>query len=258
MRTFSPGKALTCAVSAALAIILSACVDNSDNPPVAAVAEPVNVSCPALDKLSTYRYVVSVDINNPTPVPPTPQAQPGSPTSSPDPLTGAANTIAQLLSNFNLTGAYVAPDRTQAILKLDTDELEVRSIGGRSWVRVGETWQDQSIDKNPLLTPRTICDQVITAIAPSLRDPDPQRESLAGIVVTHHRAAQPIVAHLSPLIGTVAGEYTADLWIAEGGLWPAKLAIESTKTGNADPTFRMSMEVTDVEDPGITIEEPVR
>jgi hypothetical protein len=258
LRTFSPGKALTYAVPAVLAVILGACVDNSDNPPSAAVAEPVSVSCPALDKLSTYRFTVSVDIHNPTPVPTTPPAQPASPTSSADPLAGAGNAIAQLLSDFTLTGAYVAPDRTQALLKLETDELEVRSIGDRSWVRVDDTWQDQSIDENPLLTPRTICDQVITAIAPSLRDPDPQSESLAGIAVTHYLAAQPIVAHLSPLIGTVAGEYTADIWIAEGGLWPAKLAIESTKTGSADPTFRMSMEVTDVEDPGITIEEPVR
>ncbi len=167
-----------------------------------------------------------------------------------------AEAVAVALTDFTLSGAYVAPDRTQAVMQTGGDELEVRTIGNLSWTRVGDQWRDQVPGESPLLTPRIICDELIVTIAPSISDAQPARESLDGIAVTHYKTARASITHVSPLIGTVEGEYTVDLWIAEGGAWPAKLVIQSSSSGDTGASFQMTMELADVEDPGITVEEP--
>jgi len=186
----------------------------------------VPVSCKALGDLESYRYTVSVETHPAAKLNPTTEGSldPSSSTAAPpDELSEA---LSRLLSDFSIRGAHVSPDRFQAILELQDQELELRTIGGQSWLRVGETWQEEDAPERHLLTPLVVCEEIAKAIPASLLEGEPEKSALGSIPATRYHLAQSGAESLAPLLGVVDGLYAIDLWLADDGNWPAQLLIQ--------------------------------
>jgi hypothetical protein len=186
---------------------------------------------------------------------PTPAADTSAPAGTPAPLAAFAEALAQLFSDFSLEGAYVAPDRTQAVLNFQDDELELRIIGDEAWVRTGDTWQPDETSAEDVLTPLVLCNEVISEIRASLRPVESDAVDVNGLQAHHYELDPEATQDLPSLLGQdISGGYTVELWLAEEGGWPAQFIVESSNGGA--PAFRLVMSVYDVGDEEIEIVEP--
>ena len=159
------------------------------------------------------------------------------------------------------------PDRSQAILRFQEEELELRAIGDRSWVRVGTTWQAEQADtaglpagQAGLLTPEIICRDIVLEIAPSLGEAESRQETVNGIQTDHYSLDERTLSELPEALGEqLPDSYAVDLWLAQPAHWPAQLRIESSDVNEkGEPLgFSLSMDIRDVNDQGIRIEPPV-
>jgi hypothetical protein len=218
----------------------------------------VAVSCDAMDDLDSFRYGISVKMQLPGL-----QSASGA---TPAPAFGAfATTLAALLSDFQIEGAYVAPDRRQAILEFQGDEVELRQIGDQSWERLGDAWGELEPGSGEIqdLTPRIVCEELVRNLAPSLDESSAQPDSVNGVSASRYALTRADLTELGNLLGLAAGadlpdEFQVDIWFAEDGKWPVKLDVRSQTT---DPqgqlgSVELSMELRDVNDGGISIEPP--
>jgi hypothetical protein len=247
--------ALAAFVGLAVALVAIASSGSSDE--VSATPQDAvdtsQLSCAGLQELESYRYTVAVQMDLPTP---TPEPETTAPAGTPAPLTAFAEALAQLFSDFSLEGAHVAPDRTQAVLSFQDDELELRIIGDEAWVRTGDTWQPDETSAEDVITPLVLCNEVIAEIRASLRPVRSEVVEVNGIQARHYDLDPETTQDLPSLLGQdISGGYAINLWLAEGGGWPAQFIVESSNT-DAGTQFRMVMSVFDVGNPDIVIEAP--
>ena len=216
-----------------------------------------SASCDSIRKIDSYRYSVSLKLDAPS-SPPSPDAGATSPAAAP--LSDLADALTALFSDFTLEGAYVAPDRSQAILHFQDEELEVRSIGGQSWLRIGNTWQEEEPMDGKLLTPEVICEDIVAEVIGSLGRADSEGETVNGTLADHYHLDEAQLRQLPDLLGTDLPErYALDLWLAKQGTWPVRLRIESSDVNEMGQPlgFALTMDVRDVGDRGISVEPPV-
>lgn len=214
----------------------------------------VAVSCDAIGKLESYRYTVKLSLERPEAT-----AQGGGETPSPAPLTALADALQNLFSDFTLDGAFIAPDRSQAILRFEREELELRLIDKNSWLRVGATWQQEESGDIGLMTPVAVCRDVVTEIAPSLGSVDPTEEVVNGVLSSHYRLDETQLQRLPEVLGESLPEhYVVNVWLAQKGRWPVSLDIESADVNEMGQPlgFSFAMSIRDVGDRGISIEPP--
>ena len=209
--------------------------------------------------MSSYRYSVKVKLQASAPT--QAAASPLSIPATPAPLSALTRALTALFSDFTLEGAYVSPDRSQAILRFQGEELEFRTIGDKSWVRMGGAWQDGKSSDTGLLTPMVICQQVVSEIAPSLPSAGgSDRQTTNGVETDHYHLDQTGLQQLPPVLGARLPEkYAFDLWLARDGCWPVQLQIDSADVNErGEPVgFQLSMGVRDIGDQGISVERPV-
>ena len=210
----------------------------------------VVVSCDGIDDLGSYRYRISVKLALPA------TGEPG--------LGEFAGTLAALLSDFSIEGAYVAPDRRQATLAFQGDEVELRQIGDEKWERLGDAWGSLAEEAPEIeeLTPGVVCEELVTALAPSLDPLGPVEETVNGLAARRY-TGEADLARLGELLGVSAGtalpdEFAVSVWLAEGD-WPLKLEVRSRATdaqGQAG-SVELTMELRDINDGGVAIEPPL-
>jgi hypothetical protein len=208
-------------------------------------------SCAALDELESYRYTVTVHIENGS-----------TPTNAPEdeetsaPLDALGEALAQLLSDFSLNGSYVKPDRSQGVLTFGEDEIELRRVGDESWVRVGGEWSVEEASADDLLTPMLVCNEVIQAVSPSLTTDEPPPDG--NIEDTDYYRLDPERSQNLPAVlgQELEGAFSIGLWIDQGERYPAKLRIESRDPDSDEPAFLLSMDVFDVGDDEIGVQAP--
>ncbi len=215
--------------------------------------------CRGYDGLDSYRYSIAVKIDIPSLVP-SPQPSPS------EPLDGLSETLNALLSNFQIEGAHVAPDRTQVILRFQENEVELRAIGGQSWERLGDSWseQERSAPEVTVLTPQIMCDEIVARLSSALEDAESTGETVNGIESDHYSLSEADVSgSLGDLLGTgedarLPERFQVDIWLAADGGWPSSLKIEGEETDEQGNQSRitLSMEMRDVNDAGITVEAP--
>ncbi len=230
------------------------CGGGDDGPAADRAGTSPSVSCDPFLEMSSYRYSVKVKLQESAP------STAASSQATPAPLSALTQALGALFSDFTLDGAYVAPDRSQAILRFQAEELEFRTIGDKSWVRMGAAWQDEKPSDTGLLTPTVICQQVVSEIAPSLNAGASDRQTANGIDTDHYRLDQTGLQRLPPVLGArLPQQYALDLWLARDGNWPVQLQIDSSDVDErGQPVgFRLSMSVRDIADKGISIEPPV-
>ncbi len=238
--------------------ILAACAGGggrgSPNQPSAATG--VTASCQPIGEIQSYRYTISLQLESPA-------FQTSNGDSSDEPLSAFADALTALFGDMQLEGAYVAPDRSQTILRFQNEEVELRVIGGQSWIRVGATWQvqDASSEDNTLLTPQSVCEEIVEELFPSLPEVDSQPESVNGVETDYYRLDEAELETLPELVGATSAlpeNFVADLWLTREGGWPMRLRITASDTNEAGQPFGLElfMEFRDINDPNIEIEPP--
>ncbi len=239
------------------AFLLAACGGGDERSNGAANGGGVAASCGAIADIQSYRYTVTLKLQSPAPVTTAPAAGSATPGA---PLSAFADALTKLFSDFTLEGAYIAPDRTQAILRFQDEDLELRAVGDKSWLRVGATWQEEKQTEEGVLTPALVCNDIVTEIASSLNSSQAKPETVNGIQTEHYRLDQTTLKQLPQALGAqLPDKYAVDLWLARDGRWPAQVHIESSDVNEKGQPigFLLDMNIRDVNDQGIRIEPPV-
>ena len=232
---------------------------SGDNGRASEASTKVAVSCDAIADIRSYRYNISVKLQSPD----LDEGDQGTPA---DAFSAFAQALTSLFADMQMEGAYVAPDRSQAVLRFQDEEVELRAIGDKSWLRVGNNWQEQESTAEPgtLLTPQVICDDIIKGLAQSLGAVEAERETINGVETDRYRLDQADLEKLGDLLGGGAGSdlpqhFTVDVWLARDGRWPVRLNIGASDTDEQGQPIglQLSMEFSHVNDPSIEIEPPV-
>ena len=220
----------------------------------------VEASCDAIKEIQSYRYAISLKLQSPTLEQKTETA-----TATPDPLSEFTQALTDLFSDMQLDGAFVAPDRSQAVLRFPGQELELRTIGDKSWVRFGATWQDQQSPpgEDAILTPAAVCADLVKDLAPSLAAGSGEEEVVAGLQTLHYRLDKADLKGLPTLLGRsgeegLPGEFGVDVWLERTEGWPVRLQVAAADTdaGGEATTLQLSMEFSAINDPAIKIDPP--
>jgi len=218
----------------------------------------VSPSCDAFDGFDSYRYSISVKMQLPS--------LQTSADATPGPALGAfADSLAALLSDFKIDGAYVAPDRRQAVLDFQGDQVELREVGEQRWERFGETWEPLAADSPDIddLSPELVCTDLVEAVAPSLAPAGAEAEDVNGVSAQRYSIDRTNVDRIGDILGVGDGtelpeQFAVDVWFASDGDWPVRLEVRSQ---TADPAGAVGavefvMELRDVNDSAITIDDP--
>lgn len=217
----------------------------------------VAVYCGAIQDITSYRYVLRLNLNLPE-LPPA-QASPQ------DDVFGAFGAMLfGLLSDIQIEGAYVAPDRSQAILRLQDQEVEVRTIGGQSWVRLGDVWQEETTPAGEvLLSPQTVCDEIVPDLGKALQPLPWTAATLNGVATRQYHLEETDLPRLAGVLGaeeedTLPEQFVVDIWLAEEGQWPVKLhLLASGSEGEGQmASLELFLEFRDINSPDIEIEPP--
>lgn len=240
-----------CAVLAILGgLLLAACGGSGES--------AVKASCDAIEGIKSYRYSIALKLQSPA-FQQSPGADPA------DPLSGFAEALTQLFSDIQLEGEFVAPDRSKTIMRFQDEELELRAIGDKSWVRIGDTWQEQAEapQEGTILTPETVCRDLVENLVPSLQVAEAIKATVNGIETKRYHLDEADLEGLPELLGTEAetelpSDFAVDVWLAEEGDWPVKLQVKAADDeGGGQPlSLELSMEFKDINDRDIEIEPP--
>jgi hypothetical protein len=170
---------------------------------------------------------------------------------------------------LDLEGAFVAPDRTQTHVSASLGELELEeesiTVGGQTWVKTGDNWvegepQFQLSDLSPA--------SLLEGLGPDqLRFLKPSKETVNGVDSLRYsidRADVETLRTLGALLGqdgdleNLPEEFKVGLWLAEDGGWPVRVTMTArgTMDGSDEMSLDFSMDITDVNDPDISIEPP--
>jgi hypothetical protein len=243
-----PIRALLLGGLAALAAAAIACGDSNDDAGVSA-------QCEAFDGFASYRYSISVKMQ-------LPPLQPG----APEPALGTyADSLAALLSDFQIEGAYVAPDRRQALLDFQGAQVELREVAGQRWERLGAEWAPLAEGAPTVddLSPKVVCTDLVQALAPSMGRASADAVDINGVPTDHYSSEQADAANLAELLGVadesgLPEEFVAEAWFANDGSWPVRLVMKSQTTdpSGASAAVEFVMELRDVNDASIKIESP--
>ena len=217
----------------------------------------VQASCDAIKEIQSYRYTISLKLESP--------ALEQKSTATPDPLGQFTQALTDLFSDMELDGAHVAPDRSQAVLRFPGQELELRTVGDKSWVRFGATWQDQESPpgEDAILTPAAVCADLVKDLAPSLAAGSGEEEAVNGLQTVHYRLDKADLKGLPALLGRsgeegLPSEFGVDVWLERDQGWPVRLEIAAADTdASGGPTsLELSMQFSAINDPTIKIDPP--
>ena len=217
----------------------------------------LQASCAAIQDIDSYRYSISLSLQSAA------FQQPDEAT--PSPLGEFAEALTGLLSDMQLEGSFVAPDSSQALLRFQDEELELRTIGDQSWIRIGDLWQEQTPapDEDVLLTPASVCMDLVKDLAPSLAAVSGEEDVVNGIETIHYRLDKADLKGFPVLLGRsgeegLPREFGVDVWLERNDGWPVRLEIVASDTDEEGQpiSLELFMEFSDIDDPTIEIEPP--
>jgi len=218
----------------------------------------VDASCSAIEDIESYRYFISLQFDVPEVEPPDAEA-------TPDPLSTFATALTDLLRDMQLEGAFAAPDRSEILIRSGGEEVQVRTIGDKSWIKPpNSTWQEQEApEDDSLFTPGEVCADLVADLAPSLADGAGEEELVNGVETVHYRLDEADLEGLPRLLGRSAeeglpSEFGVDVWLEREQGWPVRLEVVAADTdAQGDPISQeLFMEFSDINDPTIEIEPP--
>ena len=216
----------------------------------------LQASCDAIQNIDSYRYSISLRLEA--------EAFQQPDDAAPNPLSEFAEALTGLFSDMQLEGSFVAPDRSQALLRFQDEELELRAIGDQSWIRIGTLWQEQApSDEDVLLTPASVCMELVEDLAPSLAAESGEEDVVNGIETIHYRLDRADLKGLPVLLGRsgeegLPREFGVDVWLERNDGWPVRLEIVASDIDEEGQpiSLELFMEFSDIDDPTIEIEPP--
>lgn len=246
-------------IVAPAALVLWGCFGGSNSSDSSDSGEQARVeaSCDAIEDIESYRYAIALKLESPA-VEQEAQA-------TPSPLSEFTEALTNLFRDMQLEGAFVAPNRSQTLLRFPGQELELRTIGGKSWIRFGATWQEQESPpgEGGVLTPAAVCSDLVKDLAPSLSAASGLVEEVNGIETVHYRLDKTDLQGLPSLLGSsgeegLPNEFNVDVWLERGDGWPVRLEVATEDTGEAGRPLglQFSMEFSEINDPNIEINPP--
>lgn len=221
----------------------------------------VETSCDAIQHIDSYRYFISLKLEAPLGEEPVANG-------TANPLFDIADALKDFFSDMQLDGAYVAPDRSQALVRSGGgEELEVRTIGDQSWIRVGAIWQEQPAPpgEDVLLTPASVCRDIAAKLAPSLSSSSGSGEEIVieGIETVHYRLNRADLIGLPHLLGRsgqegLPTEYAVDVWLEKEEGWPVRLEVAAANSDEEGQpvSLELFMTFSDIDSDEIEIEPP--
>jgi hypothetical protein len=170
-----------------------------------------------------------------------------------------------LLSDIEVSGAFVAPDRHQSVFKVGGSEfIETRTIGDKSWTRLGFVWEEaDSATDIDSLSPLDMCEGMPAELGALLNSATFSRETIQGINTRHYKFDKNDVQHLSEFVDETGDlesvdEFLMEMWLAEDNAWLIQLRMMASGR-DAEGTqmkFDVSYETRDINSPDIQIEPP--
>ena len=164
-------------------------------------------------------------------------------------------------------GAFVAPDRAEVRWWPQTEGTGSQQpvatvlVGNRRWVDYGGGWQQGWADREAAefgpadhLWDFEVDLQGLQPVGETVNGVASLRYDLAGINVKQLGT----ISLLTGLIDRMDFRFEAQLWLAEDGGWPVRLVLSVPADDDGrDIRFEYSMDITNVNDPTVTIEPPV-
>ncbi|MFQ6019201.1 MAG: hypothetical protein ACE5KW_00415 [Dehalococcoidia bacterium] len=253
-------SATAIAATAALALLalLAGCSGGGRAAESTPTPEPELVaSCDAIEDIHSFRYSLRFQLDGPGLSLDGDAGQGAS-------LSQFAESLIGLLSDMQIEGAFVAPDRSQTVLRFQGEKLEVRTIGDKRWVRLDNVWQKQTAPSDDtMLSPQTVCSEILPGLTQHLARASATPETLNGVATCHYSIDGADLVYIERLFGEGADSelpehFSGDVWLAEQGGWPVKLQVIAR--GNADngkPVgLKLSMEFRSINSPDIEITPP--
>lgn len=171
------------------------------------------------------------------------------------------------LTDISVEGAFVAPDRIEARMKLGDLELTSITIGDREWTRLGDMdWEESTAEEGGMTFTNDLCEGFnypeVTAL-------DAREETKNGVDTLHYHLDESDITRLDDYFGGDLGdmwefedapeEVSLDVWLAKDGNWPVRMEVEASgedEEGN-EVSLSIFMEVKDLNDSDIKIEPPI-
>lgn len=222
------------------------------------------LSCDAVQNIASFRYTIRLKLEIPgLPAPPG-AADQGLLGPTEEPLGALASIVLGLFRDLKVEGAFVAPDRSRAILEVGGEEVEVRTIGDRSWVRFGDVWQEETAPTEVVfLSPQTMCEEMVPELRALLANAPWSPQTINGVPARHYHLDEADVPGLAGLLGAAEDaelpeEFRVDFWLAERGGWPVRLQMEASGRDEQGPPVNLELflELRDLNSPDIEIEPP--
>jgi hypothetical protein len=216
----------------------------------------VQASCDAVQDIESYRYVFVIKRDVPETEPPD--------DATPNPLSSITEGIRDLFRDSQWEGAFVAPDRSETLVRSAGEELELRTIGDKSWIRVGATWQEQeSPDNNVLPALASLCADMVEELAPSLAAATGEEDAVNDIETIHYHLDEAGLKGLPELLGRsgeegLPSEFSVDVWLEREDGWPVRLQIAASDMDEQGRPISEEwfIEFSNIDDPTIEIEPP--
>ena len=216
----------------------------------------VQASCDAIQDIQSYRYVFEIKRDLPDTEPPD--------DATPNPLSSITEGIRELFRDSQWEGAFVAPDRSETLVRSGGEELELRTIGDKSWIRVGATWQEQEPPSNNVLPAlASLCADMVEELASSLAAATGEEDVVNGIETVHYRLSEADLKELPELMGrsgeeALPSKFVMDVWLERNDGWPVRLEVAASDVDKEGRPISEEwfIEFSDIDDPTIEIEPP--
>jgi len=214
--------------------------------------------CGALQALKSYRYSLNLTLESTEP-PETPAEPRPTPTS-----TVTLESRAPRLFDYAIDAAFVAPDRTEAVITADSDKpFTMIAIGEQVWVQLAGRWRPAAEQSEIPYKPPDICEAIMLDL--DLSQMEPQEEKVNDVKSLHYSfpqasAPQAMAKIFGPgsdmaiLIKTL----DVELWLAEKDEYPVHLDIDGSGfyADEGELRVHVSIDVRDANSGDIRVEPP--
>lgn len=180
-------------------------------------------------------------------------------------MTLAGGAVSDTLSNlpgpgnggngpFELSGTFILkPDKAADVTVAGA--LHIVSVGGSDYQDPGITGSFTKTDTTGIVD--SLSPAAAYAMLPSLTGGFDVvgTETKNGIDTTHYRAGASALAELASVAGVQGATWTADIWVASDGGYPASVAIVATASDNSI-AYEIKFDLTNVNDSSNTVTAP--
>jgi hypothetical protein len=166
----------------------------------------------------------------------------------------SGGTFGSLLGTEPITGTVTTNPKAAQMSLMG---MEIIEVGGKSWVKFGDTWTAGTDDNTTSLAdsfaPEKMFGSILSGSVASGYHAvgDEQKNGLSAV---HYQADADAIADYAELFGVEGNaSWSSDVWIAKDGGYPVSMSVIAT---GGTAAFEMSFDISNINDPSIKIESP--